>query len=222
MTINLPSRRVLLAALTWGAVWGLYEATVGYLVHAFARMPGTSAVLLVPFAVFCLMGARTAGGLRASVLAAVVAASIKLVNLLLPNPTLLAVLNPAMAIVMEGLVFAGVVRWLRPDARRPSPALLAAGVLVFSLGWRVVFLAWSAALAAGWSLGTLTGSLGEPFLGFVLRDGLLSALVIMAVVALTHRGGRLALAERVTPGAGGVAVLVALAVAAEVAVAMLG
>ncbi|MBD3220829.1 hypothetical protein GF314_06265 [bacterium] len=229
-----PSSRslgpLLLAGLFWGAIWGLYEATVGYLVHAFVRMPGTSAVLLVPFAVYCMVRAMAASGtVRAAGVAAIIAASIKLVDLLLPNPTLIAVLNPAMAIVLEGAVFVGVGSWLSAgsfarEGRRPALGTVAVAALVFSLGWRVLFLTWSAALAAGWSTGMLTGGWQGPVLGFVLRDGLMSAVVIVGVLAVAARGvsGARGGAARAVPGASVVAAVLVLAVAAEVAVVMLG
>ena len=217
------SRQVILAGLFWGAIWGLYETTMGYLVHAFVRMPGTSALLLVPFAVYCMVRALgTGGSIRAVGVAAAVAATIKLVDLLLPNPTLLAVLNPAVAIVLEGLAFMGLARWLALPDRRPSLGTAAGGVLAFSLGWRVLFLAWSAVLAAGWSTGMLSGGLQGPLLGFLLRDGLLSAVVILGVLVVMQRGGRLAASGRSAPGVAAVAVVLMLAVAAEVTVQLLG
>jgi len=201
---------------------------VGYLVHAFVRMPGTSAVLLVPFAVYCMVRATSAAGtVRAAGLAAAVAASIKLVDLLLPNLTPLAVLNPAMAIALEGLVFMGVASWLRApqrlaDGRGLSAPSAALGALVFSLGWRVLFLAWSAALAAGWSAGIMAAGWVDPVLRFLVRDGGLSAAVILAVLAVAFRGGRVAAGARAVPGPAVVAAVVVLAVAAEVAVGLLG
>lgn len=226
-----PSLRpLLLAGLFWGAIWGLYEATMGYLVHAFVRMPGTSAVLLVPFAAYCMVRAMAAAGtVRAAGLAAVVAAVIKLVDLLLPNPTLIAVLNPAMAIVLEGTVFVGVGWWLSAgsmlhDGQRPALSTVALATLTFSLGWRVLFLAWSATLAAGWSTGMLTGGWQGPVLGFVLRDGLMSAVVILGMLAVGMRGlfGEHRVRSSTVPGVTVVAAVLALAVAAEVVIGMMG
>lgn len=221
MSSHPTTRRVILAGLYWGAIWGLYEATVGYLVHAFARMPGTSSMLLVPFAVFCMVGALTAGGtVRSAAVAAATAASIKLINLALPNPTLLAVFNPTLAILLEGAAFMVVAHRLDAVRRRPALAQMAAGALVFSFGWRVLFLAWSAVLAAGWSTGLWTHGLQAP-LGFLVRDGLLSALVIVGVLALVHRGGRALADGRRPPATAAVAALLVLAVAAEVMVGLL-
>jgi hypothetical protein len=222
MTTERQMRPILAAGLAWGAIWGLYEATAGYLVHSFVRMPGTSSLLLVPFAVFCMVGAMTASGSRRSaMIAAVTAASIKLVDLLLPNPTLLAVLNPAMAIVLEGLVFTVVARQLGAPERRPSLTATAVGAVAFSTGWRVLFLGWSAILAAGWSTGMLRHGYDLP-LGFLVRDSLLSSAVIVALLALVHREGRSPLTARLVPGTLGVAGLLALAVAVEVTVGLLG
>ncbi|MEZ4387317.1 MAG: hypothetical protein R3D98_07005 [Candidatus Krumholzibacteriia bacterium] len=222
MSGHATSRSALRAGLFWGAVWGLYEATVGYLIHSFVRMPGTASVLMVPFAVFCLLSATQSGGARRSAaVAALTAAAIKLVDLALPLPNLLAVLNPAAAILMEGLAFTLVARQLGLPGRRPTLPQAAVGALLFSTGWRVLFLGWSAVLAAGWSVGMMKHGLHAP-LGFLVRDSLLSAAVIVGLVSLTHGRGRTPLLTRSAPGAAAVAAVLLLAVAAEVAVGLFG
>ncbi len=216
------SRQVLMAGLFWGAIWGLYEATVGYLIHSFVRMPGTASVLMVPFAVFCLLSATSSGGaLRSAGVAAVTAAAIKLVDLALPLPYLVAVLNPMAAILLEGLVFMVVARSLGVPGRRPALPGVALAALVFSTGWRVLFLGWSAVVAAGWSVGMMKHGLHAP-LGFLVRDSLLSASVIVALVSLTQGRGKAPLWMRSAPGPATVTEVLLLAVAAEVAVGLLG
>lgn len=222
MSGHQASRQVIMAGLFWGSIWGLYEATVGYVIHGFVRMPGTASVLMVPFAVFCMLSATTSGGaLRSAILAAVTAAAIKLLNLALPVPYLLAVLNPAAAILLEGLAFTVVARSLGLPGRRPALPTLAMGALLFSVGWRVLFLGWSAVLAAGWSVGMMTHGLHAP-LGFLVRDSLLSAVVIVGLVSLTHGHGRTPLLMRSAPGLLAVAGVLMLAVAAELALGRLG
>lgn len=163
---------MVMAGIAWGAIWGLYEATIGYLVHAFVHVPGTAAVLLVPFAVLCLHGAARAGGMRAALVATATAASLKLADFVLPVPMPFEVLNPAVAIVLEGLAFLAVARVLGLPARERSTLALALGAVAFSLAWRVGFVVWSLALGRG--------ALPDTFLG---RDALLSAAVITMLAA---------------------------------------
>ncbi|RPJ00357.1 MAG: hypothetical protein EHM31_08280, partial [Candidatus Aminicenantes bacterium] len=72
------------AALFWGAVWGLGEATLGHLLHL-AHVPGLPGLVMVPFAVF-VMGRALARSPRASAvfLTGVVAASFKFFDLFVP------------------------------------------------------------------------------------------------------------------------------------------
>ncbi len=98
------------AALFWGSVWGLAEATLGHLLHL-ARVPGLPGLVMVPFAV-AVMGraavrSRSAG---AVFLAGVVAASFKLFDLLVPGTDILAISRPVQAILLEAL--AGAI-WIK-------------------------------------------------------------------------------------------------------------
>jgi hypothetical protein len=207
----------LLAGVYWGAVWGLYEATVGFVVHTFIRVPGASSVLLVPFALYCLRGAmRAGGGLRACGVAAVTAASIKLVDFFLPALTVLTVVNPAVAILFEGLAFALVARHLGLPARVPSLKAVAVGALAFNAIWRVLFLLHYAAIGWIWSVGMMKDGPQVP-LGFLVRDSLICSAVIVGLLALARRRGLAAARPSGLPSLRGALAVLALAVVAEVA-----
>jgi hypothetical protein len=106
------------AALFWGSVWGLGEATLGHLLHL-VRVPGLPGLVMVPFAVL-IMGraASRSGGPAAVFLAGVVAASFKLFDLAVPGTSVFTLINPAQAILLEAL--AGAV-WVRLFGRALSP-----------------------------------------------------------------------------------------------------
>jgi hypothetical protein len=91
------------AALACGALWGSAEATLGHLLHL-ARIPGLAGFIMFPVALFFLTRAYGSTG-RLGVLpaTAAVAASVKLVDAFFPGADLQAVLNPAQAILLEGL-----------------------------------------------------------------------------------------------------------------------
>ncbi len=90
-------------ALTYGAVWGLGEATLGHLLHL-ARVPGLPGLVMVPFAV-AVMGRAAARSRSAAavLLAGVVAASFKLLDLFVPGTDLPALVHPIQAILLEAL-----------------------------------------------------------------------------------------------------------------------
>ncbi len=115
---------MLAAALFWGSVWGLGEATLGHLLHL-ARVPGLPGLVMVPFAV-AVMGraavqSRSAG---AVFLAGVVAAGFKLFDLVVPGTDLLALSRPIQAILLEALAGAVWVKLIRkglsPNGGCPS------------------------------------------------------------------------------------------------------
>ena len=122
------SRSALAAALLWGAVWGLAEATLGHLLHLL-RVPGLPGLVMAPIAVLIMARAAARSRNAAAVfLAGVVAAAFKLFDLLVPGTDLLALSRPIQAILLEAL--AGAV-WIKmaevgtlplPCGARPSAA----------------------------------------------------------------------------------------------------
>jgi hypothetical protein len=98
------------AALFWGAVWGLGEATLGHILHL-ARVPGLPGLVMVPFAVW-IMGKAAARSRSASAVffAGAVAAGFKLLDLAVPGTDLLALSRPIQAILLEALAAAVWVR----------------------------------------------------------------------------------------------------------------
>ena len=205
------------AGVYWGAIWGLYEATVGWLVHILPRVPGTASVIMIPFAVFCMDRALRSGGhaLRAVLIAAGTAAAIKLVDFFLPARSVQTIVNPAVSILLQGLAFAAVAHGLGLARRLPSLRAAALGAFIFSTGWRLLFLLYSGVLAWGWSLGMLRDGLHTPW-SFMVRDSLLSAGAVLGVMVLAHRRGRaLSMQPRPAPGRPAAAVALILAIGME-------
>lgn len=223
MNAQANERAALAAGIYWGAIWGLYEATVGWLVHFLPRVPGTASLVMVPFAVFCLDRALRHGGgaLRAVLYAALTAAAIKLVDFCLPLRALHAVINPALSILLQGLAFLAVARWFGLARRLPSLPVAALGALVFSTGWRLAFLLYSAALAGLWSVGMLRESM-HTIWSFLMRDALLGAVAVVVVMGLVHRRKLAGAAARPAPGRLAVVIVLVLAVGAEITVRLVG
>jgi len=90
-------------AMLWGALWGLSEATLGYILHTL-RIPGLAGFVMFPIGIFFMLKAyQDSKNLSVIFSTAVVAAAIKLSNLLLPGTYTLDVLKPAIAIMTESL-----------------------------------------------------------------------------------------------------------------------
>jgi len=128
-----PRAGFLVPVLIYGAVWGLGEATLGHLLHL-TRVPGLPGLVMLPFGAL-IMGRVLArsGGAAAVFSAGAVAAAFKFLDLLLPGADIMAVINPARAILLEALagsawvllattgttpLFTGAAGPLRPGKRK--------------------------------------------------------------------------------------------------------
>ena len=80
---------LLWAVLFWGSIWGIVEASMGWLMHAAQIHHGTSNILYA-FGIVCMFAAatRSGKGTQAVMLTAVVAAAIKLIDFVLPGSAL--------------------------------------------------------------------------------------------------------------------------------------
>lgn len=93
---------LLWTVLFWGSMWGILEASIGWVLHVFQLHHGISTILYA-FGIACMFAAatRSGKGAHAVMLTAVVAAAIKLVDLFLPGSPQ-SVLHPAFYILLEG------------------------------------------------------------------------------------------------------------------------
>lgn len=136
-----PVQRLWRSVCIWGALWGLLEASLGYLLHLIPGAAAASGMLLFPLAFFCMRAAVLESGQSlAALLAALVAAMLKLLDFLLPNPAAPLILRPALAITLEGLAFFLVLApgMLSAEKKEDFPLLPLAGA---TLGWRLAFAA---------------------------------------------------------------------------------
>ena len=95
-------KKAIAAALTIGAAWGAFEATIGFLLHLLPVNIGF--LIWYPAACFFLLKAYGISGKTYAIpLAAAVACAFKLLNLALPV-SLDKVINPAASIISEGII----------------------------------------------------------------------------------------------------------------------
>ena len=124
--------------LFWGALWGITEATLGYVLHIFSiPLPGLPGLLMFPIAFVCMHRVYESTKEPVSVMQiAVVAASIKLTDLLFGGLMTIYVVNPALSLMIEALVVTVFFHLVKNDRR--SIRFLEA----FAMGWmwRAIFL----------------------------------------------------------------------------------
>lgn len=128
-------RNIIVNALLFGALWGIIEVTLGHLLHYLPVLIAGS--LMFPIAVYLMRQAKEATGNTIVIpLMALCAASLKLIDLLIPGLPPIKTLNPALAILFESLVVWIVFRTL--ESKRNI--LRVWGVLSVSFVWRILFV----------------------------------------------------------------------------------
>lgn len=166
------TKKLLVQILFFGALWGIVEATLGYVLHF---IPGTLAgSILFPIAGIILYRAYNVTGSKTALLwIGVVAAMIKAVNFFLPQVSIFKTINPMMSIIMEALMVVAVVSLLTSE-KQPVKLL---AFPVASIAWRGLFVGWM------WFQYTTTGNLA-PYLAtpalitqFIVITGLVSGAI---------------------------------------------
>lgn len=165
------------ALLIWGVAWGVFEATAGFVLHQLPVPIGP--YIWFPAAFFVMDRVYQKTGQRRAVLwAALLAASIKLINLLWAvRPDI--VINPAIAIVLEALAMAGVLC----VSQKKNPAIVNAL-------WRLAYLLYAVTLMPTWMREISVIRDTDALLLFVGREYILSTLICMAfTINLSGRRG---------------------------------
>jgi hypothetical protein len=125
----------------WGALWGILEASLGWFLHLI-HFKG-EVLILYPFGLMCmLMAVKQTGQISATLKVAGVASLVKLVNVVMPFTTLYQVINPAIAIFLEGLVTWGFCVFLQKNRFSWRMGIPIATLIVFSSiclfrGWQI-------------------------------------------------------------------------------------
>ena len=176
------NKKIWVQILFYGSLWGLLEATLGYLLHF---IPATIAgSIMFPIASVILYKAYKKTDSRfALIYVGIIAASIKSVGFVLPQPSIFKVINPMISILLEAMVVVLVVNLLvSPKLHKKAIALPIA-----SIGWRALFISWM-----GFQYVT-TGNLA-PYIQsfsagfeFVITVGLLSGVIATALVMLSDK-----------------------------------
>lgn len=123
-----------LVVLFFGGLWGITEATLGYLLHFLPR--GVAGFFMFPIAFYFMRCAfRETNKPQVIFYTAVVAAGIKLIDLFIPFKSPSYTLNPAMAILLESAV---VYLFMRVYNEKKSHIFRKTTLLCFA--WRSIFL----------------------------------------------------------------------------------
>ncbi len=158
--------------LFYGALWGILEATLGYLLH-FTTLPVAGAIMFpIGFAIMRQARLKTESKI-APIQIAAVASCIKLVNLLFV-PIWINAFNPAMAILIEG-AFATLL------LRDESKVNMISSILAAS-GWRLTYVSMLLIqLYAGYKIRLFSnGYLG--LIPYFTLDAITNGLLVLMIV----------------------------------------
>lgn len=124
--------------LFWGALWGITEATLGYVLHIFSiPLPGLPGLLMFPVAfVFMHRVYDSTQDAMSVVQVACVAAMIKLTDLLFGGILSIYIINPALSLIIEALAVALVFS----RAERHKRKINFADSFTMGWIWRGMFL----------------------------------------------------------------------------------
>ncbi|OFY39144.1 MAG: hypothetical protein A2X18_03755 [Bacteroidetes bacterium GWF2_40_14] len=178
--INTP---VIYMGLTWGAA----ELVLGYFLHML-KAPLTGS-LLMPIGIICMISAYLkTGSRRATVFTSVIAASLKLVTILIvPVSSFYLVVNPVVAILLEGVVLVMPITLINKRVFRKmthNMLLSFASICIGIFFYKICFLSFQILLKAGTgapALGTL--SVQDNF-SFLISQTLISAFLVMVYLIL--------------------------------------
>jgi hypothetical protein len=128
------------AIIFFGAIWGIIEASIGYLLHALPVSIFISGTVLFPIVSYILYKAYKVTNSKQALLAiGVIAATIKAVDFFMPFGSPFKIINPMIAIIMEALVVLVVITIIDKDDIKSK----ATGFIAASIGWRLLYLSYN-------------------------------------------------------------------------------
>lgn len=175
-------KRNISVIIFWGAVWGLVEATLGYVLHSFSLSVGW--FFWFPLAFFFMDKAfKQTGSLTSVLCTSVIAAVIKLVDFLLPT-RIDKVINPAVSILLEGLVVFAAFKII--EHKQDFLRFRYLEALAVSAGWRVLYIVYILLMPA-FFFNVSPLQVISSFMKFFLLESIMNSLIIYAYIKITER-----------------------------------
>jgi hypothetical protein len=170
-------KKMAVISIFWGALWGITEATLGYLAHLILILPGIAGFFMFPIGFYFMTRAYKETGKAVTLFStSAVAAGIKLIDLFLPGLSPIKTINPAVCILMESLVV--ILLFKVMNVKRGSFRLREA--FAASIGWRLGYLFYAFLLFV-FSISREFFQMGaEHILRFLLLESIINAVIITA------------------------------------------
>lgn len=131
----MKTKNIWIYVLFFGAIWGILEATLGYVLQFLP--PLVSGSVMFPIAATLMMITYQNTKSRSSMIyVAAIAATIKSINLFMPGLPAIKTYNPMIAMMLQSFVLAVFVPLFKKNS---MPAVLTSIALV-GISWRILFL----------------------------------------------------------------------------------
>ena len=174
---------MLITILTWGSLWGIFEATVGYILHLIPLSIGW--LVWYPVSCFFMFGLyRKTKRTEAIVLVGLLSACIKLFNLFLPG-RIDRVLNPAVSIIFEAITMAAVFWMAKKYNKENKNTFLKKALIIFCMNttWRILYAFYLLFFVPNWMREiSVIKNTEEAFMFFVVYNIITTMLLFGAVL----------------------------------------
>lgn len=166
----------------WGALWGLVEATLGYALHTLPIKVGW--FFWFPLAFYFINQVyRRTNNFSSILCTSSIAAGIKLVNIFLPT-RIDKVINPAVSILLEGLVVFVAFRLIQN--RRESSRLQCLVAMITSVSWRILYMIYILLMPSFFFSISPLRSPGR-FSKYLFIESIVNGLVVFVYLILSER-----------------------------------
>ena len=160
--------------VVWGSIWGIFEATAGYLLHLLPFNFGW--IVWYPAACFFMVSAyRKSGNASSVIYVALLCASIKLLNLLLPI-RIDKVINPSVSIVLESISMYLAIKILGEGQKKTFVKAISA--ISMNTAWRLMFALYLLVAVPDWMRDISVISSTEKIISFFITQNIITSLVI--------------------------------------------
>ncbi len=171
---------IILNIIIWGSIWGIFESTVGYLLHVVSF--GYSWIIWYPFACFIMTNVYYKNNNVSSILyVGMFSATIKMLNLCMPG-RIDRVINPAVSIMFEALAMVSVIFVVNLLTRDKQKNLHIKVIMALTMntGWRALFAFYLFFLVPDWIRDISVISSTDKFVSFfIIQNCITSALIFI-------------------------------------------
>lgn len=175
-------KKTTIYALFYGSLWGITEATLGYVLHTLPVL--ISGSIMFPIAIFFMLRAyHSSNSKKVFLLMGITAALIKLVNIFIPGLPIIKTINPMIAIMLEASAVT-VFSLLLNSNKIKSIFIGSLGACFF---WRVLFVINSSIInnTTSATVGWVNSS--EKVISFIMLNGIISTFIAFGIILMESK-----------------------------------